>query len=158
MIKGKRIYLRLIERSDINILYNICNDNSVAKYNNVLPRKNYLFNNFHIIRKAPNKFLTIINEKGVIVGFMDYRSYYDSIYTIGVTIAKRFWRRGYGKESIETLTDYLFNELKVKQIIVEVMKRNIKAIECCKSCGFIGKESIEKDGESIIRMFLLKKE
>jgi len=156
LIKGKRIYLRLIERSDINIIYNICNDDSVAKYNNRLPQKNYLFSNFHVIRKAPNKILSIINEKGVIVGFMDYRNYYDSIYTIGVTIGKRFWKRGYGKESIQTLADYLFKELKVKEIVVEVKEKNFRAIECCKSCGFIGKECIEKDGESIIRMFLLK--
>lgn len=157
MIKGKRIYLRLIERSDINILYDICNDDSVAKYNNVLPKKKYLLNNFHIIRKSPDKILSIINEKGVIVGFMDYRSYSYLKYMIGITIGKKFWNRGYGQESIKVLLNYLFTELGAKEVVVEVVSENTRAIRCCQACGFYIKEiNKNEDGINIVKMELIK--
>lgn len=158
MLKGELIYLKLIERSDINILYNLCNDNNVNKYNTVLPDKKYLFDNINMIKKLPNKILSIINENNVIIGLIDYRSYYSSEYTIGITIGKRFWGRGYGKDSIKTLTKYLFRELNAEKIIVEVIENNIRAIKCCKDCGFIRKGISKINDEiTIIKMCLLKK-
>ena len=141
MIKGNSVYLRLMMKEDISRLCDLCNDESVNKYNNMLPDKKYLRKNFNILKKMDNKILTIINEKDVIVGFMDYRKrdLSSAIYTIGITIGQKFWGRGYGKESIKILCDYLFEDLGAEKIVI------------------VDKKS-EHEGTSLITMVLEKSE
>lgn len=159
MIKGDRVYLRLIMKQDISRLCDLCDDENVNKYNNMLPDKKYLRENFKILQKMNNKILTIINEKDVIIGFMDYRKQdmLSNVHAIGITIGKKFWGRGYGQECIRILCDYLFNELNAEKIIIEVIDKNVRAIKCYELCGFIkDKEIIDDDGTTIIKMFLEK--
>ncbi|SFU38959.1 Protein N-acetyltransferase, RimJ/RimL family [Clostridium sp. DSM 8431] len=160
MIKGNSVYLRLMMKEDISRLCDLCNDESVNKYNNMLPDKKYLRKNFNILKKMDNKILTIINEKDVIVGFMDYRKrdLSSAIYTIGITIGQKFWGRGYGKESIKILCDYLFEDLGAEKIVIEVIDKNVRAIKCYESCGFIVDKKSEHEGTSLITMVLEKSE
>ena len=160
MIKGNSVYLRLMMKEDISRLCDLCNDESVNKYNNMLPDKKYLRKNFNILKKMDNKILTIINEKDVIVGFMDYRKrdLSSAIYTIGITIGQKFWGRGYGKESIKILCDYLFEDLVAEKIVIEVIDKNVRAIKCYESCGFIVDKKSEHEGTSLITMVLEKSE
>ncbi len=160
MIKGNSVYLRLMMKEDISRLCDLCNDESVNKYNNMLPDKKYLRKNFNILKKMDNKILTIINKKDVIVGFMDYRKrdLSSAIYTIGITIGQKFWGRGYGKESIKILCDYLFEDLGAEKIVIEVIDKNVRAIKCYESCGFIVDKKSEHEGTSLITMVLEKSE
>ena len=160
MIKGNSVYLRLMMKEDISRISYLCNDESVNKYNNMLPDKKYLRKNFNILKKMDNKILTIINEKDVIVGFMDYRKrdLSSAIYTIGITIGQKFWGRGYGKESIKILCDYLFEDLGAEKIVIEVIDKNVRAIKCYESCGFIVDKKSEHEGTSLITMVLEKSE
>lgn len=133
MLKGEKIYLRLLERKDIRILQNICDDDKVKRYNTISSENNKEENtNF---RKA----LSIINEKEVLVGFITYKesNYCKNVYSIGITIGSRYWNRGYGQDSIKLLLSYLFNELDAIRVELEVIKTNIRAITCYKKCGFI---------------------
>ena len=157
MLKGEKIYLRLLERKDIIILKYICDDEKVKRYNTMSNE-----NEFTNVRKA----LSIINEKEVLVGFITYKqsNYYKNVYSIGITIGSRYWNRGYGKDSINILLNYLFNELGAIRVELEVIKSNIRAIACYKKCGFI-EESIKRsrcyfDGEYVdtIIMAILKEE
>ncbi|MCR4945197.1 MAG: GNAT family N-acetyltransferase [Clostridium sp.] len=147
-------------KEDISRLCDLCNDESVNKYNNMLPDKKYLRKNFNILKKMDNKILTIINKKDVIVGFMDYRKrdLSSAIYTIGITIGQKFWGRGYGKESIKILCDYLFEDLGAEKIVIEVIDKNVRAIKCYESCGFIVDKKSEHEGTSLITMVLEKSE
>lgn len=158
MIKGEKVYLRVIDVGDINILYNFCSDKDVNIYNNygvILPEKKYIIKKFYIIKQFYKRLLSIINEKNVIVGFMNYDPKEDnsSIYTIGITIGKRFWRRGYGKDSIIAITKYLFEEKNAVRIELEVDNNNFRAINCYNSCGFI----VDKK-DNLIHMYLDKVE
>lgn len=157
MLKGEKIYLRLLERKDIRILQYICDDEKVNRYNTMSNE-----NEFTNVRKA----LSIINEKEALIGFITYKqsNYYKNVYSIGITIGSRYWNRGYGKDSINVLLNYLFNELGAVRIELEVIKSNIRAISCYKKCGFI-EESIKRsrcyiDGEYVdtIIMAILKEE
>ena len=58
MLKGHNIYLRLLEKKDIRILYKLCNEEKVKKYNTI-PNDIQNNNKGTNLRKA----LSIINEK-----------------------------------------------------------------------------------------------
>ncbi|ALP88899.1 MULTISPECIES: GNAT family N-acetyltransferase [Clostridium] len=160
MLKGEKIYLKLLERKDVRILKNICDDEKVRRYNTISNESNNSENtNF---RKA----LTIINEKEVLVGFITYKesNYCKDVYSIGITIGSRYWNRGYGQDSIKLLLSYLFNDLNAVRVELEVISTNIRAITCYKKCGFL-EEGIKKskcyiDGEYVdtIIMGIIKNE
>lgn len=137
MLKGEKIYLRLLEKKDVGILKNICDDEKVNKYSTMSNDSNNIN-----LRKA----LAIINEKEVLVGFITYKeSYYcKDIYSIGITIGSRYWNRGYGQDSIKLLLNYLFTDLNAIRIELEVISTNTRAIACYKKCGFL-QEEIKKD-------------
>jgi RimJ/RimL family protein N-acetyltransferase len=134
MLKGHNVYLRLLEKKDIRILYKICNEEKVRRYNTI---PNDIQNN----DKETNlrKPLSIINERNVLVGFITYKesNYCDNVYSIGITIGSKYWDRRYGQDAIKTLLKYLFGELNAIRVELEVIKYNLRAINCYKKCGFV---------------------
>lgn len=159
MLKGRNIYLRMLEKSDIGILYEICNEENVKRYNIV---SNSIQNNNQ--KTSFRKALSIINEKNVLIGFITYRksNYYKDAYSIGITIGSKYWGRKYGEDSIKTLLKYLFMELNAIRIELEVIKSNLRAINCYKKCGFIeertriNKAFIDDEYVDIIIMSILR--
>ncbi|AQR88382.1 GNAT family N-acetyltransferase [Clostridium saccharobutylicum] len=136
MLKGEKIYLRLLEKRDILMLHKLCNEEEVKKYNIISSDINEDKNNLKQtnLRKA----LSIINEKNVLVGFITYKEsdYCQNVYSIGITIGSRYWNRSYGQDSIKVLLKYLFEELNAIRVELEVIKSNFRAINCYKKCGF----------------------
>ena len=145
MLKGHNVYLRLLEKRDIRILYKLCNEEKVRKYNTI-PNDIQNSNQGTNIRKA----LSIINEKNVLVGFITYKesNYYSKVYSIGITIGSKYWGKKYGQDSIKTLLKYLFEELNAIKVELEVIKYNLRAINCYKKCGFV-EEDIRRDKVNI---------
>ena len=134
MLKGHNIYLRLLEKKDIRILYKICNEEKVRIYNTI-PSDIQNNNKIENLRKS----LSIINEKNVLIGFITYKesNYCNNVYSMGITIGSKFWGRGYGQDAIKTLLKYLFGELNAIRVELEVIKCNVRAINCYKKCSFV---------------------
>lgn len=156
MLKGDNIYLRLLEKKDIGILYRLCNEDKVKRYNTISDEAENNSNYTTNLRKA----LSITNEKGVLIGFITYKesNYCKNVYSIGITIGSRYWNRGYGQDSIMVLLKYLFNDLGAIRVELEVIKSNLRAISCYKRCGFM-EEGIRRnkcyiDGEYVDTMIM----
>ncbi|EKQ52425.1 MULTISPECIES: GNAT family protein [unclassified Clostridium] len=141
MLKGIRIYLRLIEKKDITILYRLSNEEKVRIYNTI-PNDIQHNNQKSHLRKA----LSIINEEDILIGFITYKesSSCKGVYSIGITIGSKYWGRKYGEDSIKTLLRYLFYQLDAIRVELEVIKSNTRAIKCYKKCGFI-EEGIKRN-------------
>lgn len=142
LLKGSKIYLRLVEKRDVSIIYNICSEPEVRTYDGgqfILPPLEYIMKHFEEMFDMNRKGLAIINEKNVVVGYITYKEIKDTIdvYSIGITIGSKFWGRGYGKDSIKTLLEYLFMNKGAHRTELEVVDYNQRAISCYKSCGFI---------------------
>ena len=142
MLKGEKVLLRSIEKSDINIFYDFISDEELRKYDygyTIPPSKEYVLENFNSFFNLRKKYITIVNEKGVVVGYMTYKEAKDccNVYSIGITIGRRFWHRGYGMDSINTLLKFLFLNRGAHKIELEVLEFNERAISCYKKCGFI---------------------
>jgi len=58
--------------------------------------------------------------------------------TIGIFIGdKSFWGKGYGTEAIELLTDFIFNEMNINKVKLNVYSFNKRAVRCYEKCGFV---------------------
>jgi RimJ/RimL family protein N-acetyltransferase len=142
LLKGDKVYLRLVEKKDVSRIYNICSEPEVREYDggqSTLPPLQYMLKHFDDMFNIERKRLSIINEKDVLVGYITYKEIKDTldVYSIGITIGSKFWGRGYGKDSIKTLVDYLFVNNNAHRVELEVVDYNLRAIRCYLSCGFI---------------------
>lgn len=169
MLKGEKVYLRLMQVSDIKRLSDLSNDYEVKKYNDEMldtDKKIYIDQDSSNVSICKRKAVSIINKKNVLVGFITYKpnDYCNNVYSIGITIGKKYWNRGYGEDSIKTLIRYLFDDLNAKRIQLEVAAENIRAIKCYKKCGFIEEKIrkaryyIDEKYTDVIIMGILKKE
>lgn len=141
MIYGENIYLRQPVREDIEELYDICSDKDVLKYNGLstgVMSKEYINSQFHHFTKPNKKELVIVTRTSDLIGYVYYKenSYTRDVYSIGITIGKKYWNRGYGLDSIRTLCSYLFNNKQAHKIELEVVSENKRAIKCYRKCGF----------------------
>ncbi|MBZ9632737.1 GNAT family N-acetyltransferase [Clostridium sp. FP1] len=142
MLKGNKVLLRSVERRDLNIFYDIWCDEEVRKLdgNFILPpSKEDILNNFNKFVNIDKKYISIVNEKGVVVGYITYKevSGCKNVYVLGIAIGQNFWNRGYGQDSIKTLLKYLFMDMAAHRVELEVLDFNLRAIQCYKKCGFL---------------------
>ena len=141
MLKGNKVLLRCVERRDINVFYDIWCDEEVRKLdgNFILPpSKEDILNNFNKFVNSDKKYLSIVNEKGVVVGYITYTEIKEckNVYVLGITIGPNFWNRGYGQDAIRVLLKYLFMDTAAHRVELEVLDFNLRAIQCYKRCGF----------------------
>lgn len=62
---------------------------------------------------------------------------------IAYLMSRKFQNKGYMKESLKLLTNYLFKEIGVTKITAEVMLENVSSIKLLERIGFV-QEGIEK--------------
>ena len=142
VIYGDKIYLREVLKEDIDVAYKLCSDNEVLKYNGNqygILSKQYIIDHLKYLNIPSKRDYVIIEKKGNIVGVISYSEdkYARSVYSMGITIGKEYWNKGFGKDAIKTLTNYLFIKKKAHKIELEVVKENIPAINCYKKLGFV---------------------
>ncbi|MBU3093727.1 GNAT family N-acetyltransferase [Clostridium sp. CM028] len=142
MLKGNKILLRCVERRDLNIFYDIWADEEVRRLDGnfrLPPSKEDILNNFNKFINLDKKYLSIINGKGVVVGYITFREISESknVYVLGITVGQNFWNRGYGQDSVKVLLKYLFMDIAAHRVELEVLDFNLRAIQCYKKCGFI---------------------
>ncbi len=70
---------------------------------------------------------------------------------VGIMIGdKDYWNKGYGMDAMNTLVDFLFEEMNMNKVKLGVFSFNERAIKCYEKCGFkvegVLKEEIFKDG------------
>lgn len=91
---------------------------------------------FSMIEKDSNNF----------IGNIELMDYNDTVKELGIAIAYPMQNKGYGKEAINTLLNYGFNELKLDKIILRTRLYNSRAFHVYQECGFI---EYKRDDEHI---------
>lgn len=142
MLKGDKVYLRSVEKRDVSIFSSFASDKEIRRYdggNTIYPSTEYIIQHFDELMNIDRKTLSIINEKGTLVGYVTYKEYKDTsnVYSIGITIGSLYWNRGYGQDAINVLLNYLFMYRNAQRIELEVVSYNERAIRCYERCGFI---------------------
>lgn len=156
MLRGEFVVLRLPDMDDIKLISGWKNDRDVTKYlscSSPISKKEI---EEYISGTEENKdsiVFIIETEDEIPIGIcsleeVDWKS---STAKITVVIyAKNCWGRGYGYDTVRTLTNYGVGQLNMHTIYVHIPEDNEKAIKCFEKAGYekegILKHRLYKDG------------
>lgn len=167
MLKGKNIELRALEPQDVNILYIMENETEAwADGCNIQPfsmntLRNYIENQDTDLY-ANNQLRLAACEKqtGKVVGMVDLYNFEPrhAHAWVGIIVSKEMRGKGYGKDILELMHEYVFDFLHLHQLLCEISCHNIASLRLFESAGYtqcgLLKEYLQtKDGyEDVVMM------
>ena len=167
---GDRIYLSPRNSDDVEIFTEWLNDFKTTDYlgrssivTTLYDEKKYLEEN----ATAEASFVIVTINENKMIGTVSLESinHINRCATLGIFIGdKEFRNKGYGTEAIKLILEYGFKYLNLKNIKLDLMEFNERALKCYKKCGFkeYGRRRKCKfiDGEyyDTIEMDILKEE
>lgn len=152
MLKGTQIYLRALELSDLDFLYQLENDthvwemsNTIAPYSKKVLRM-YLDNAHRDIYEVKQLRLCITTNTEEVVGLIDLFDFDPKNRRAGMGIvvldaANR--NKGIGAEAISLLCEYAFDVLDLNQIYANIIADNAPSLALFEKLGFV-KAGIKK--------------
>jgi diamine N-acetyltransferase len=151
-LTGKRVYLRPLERTDLEYIRTWANDPEVRRLTGeVKPMSEAGADEFYDrVRNDPDRvwFVVVlkegdrpIGEAGLLRMFAPWRATDLSI-IIG---DKGEWHQGYGTEAILLLLDYAFGYLNMHRVAIGVVGYNERALAFYEKIGF-KREGVQRDG------------
>lgn len=148
--QDKKIKIRNVEKEDVVYLFSWSIDQEINKHDpRPLPKNGIelaaecqkFCEKFEteIINEAVYKYFMIIDDSGIPIGFVNLFSINQdrSNGEMGVCIGdKRYWHQGIASKAVDIALDYIFSNLKLKQVYLETNPENIPAIHLAKKCNF----------------------
>lgn len=144
-LEGDQVELRTIEEEDIEFLQENINNQEIRKYltvrkpvNKVQQREFFQ----EVVSSDQNIHLAICSD-GEIAGIISLEDEQDDIgaATLGLWIASKHQKNGYGTEAARLITEYGFNELNYHRISARAYEYNKGSQKIWKKLGF------QKEGE-----------
>ncbi|MGI6718672.1 MAG: GNAT family N-acetyltransferase [Bacteroidales bacterium] len=172
MIENKDIILRAIEETDLVMLYEMINDQSIQNMvgGNSRPISMYQQKNwFASIQNRTNELRLIIDTKndgpiGVVM-LTDINYINGTAEThIKLNSKKSSRGKGYGYKAYMTLFEYAFNNMNLNCIFCQILDYNIPSINLHLKCGFVKegrlRQRVYKNGKynDMLIFSLLKKD
>ncbi|HET8804683.1 MAG TPA: GNAT family protein [Aequorivita sp.] len=153
-LKGKNIFLRALELSDLDFLYHLENDESLWEVSNTTtPYSKYILNQYlenshrdiYDVKQLRLVICKIENE--AVVGFIDLFDFEPKHNRVGVGIvifSEEDKRKGFASEALKLTCDYAFAHLNIHQIFAGITEENKGSIQLFENAGF-EKSGIKKD-------------
>lgn len=139
---GDRIYLSPRNSDDVEIFTEWLNDFKTTDYlgrssivTTLDDEKKYLEEN----ATAEASFVIVTINENKMIGTVSLESinHINRCATLGIFIGdKEFRNKGYGTETIKLILEYGFKYLNLKNIKLDLMEFNERALNCYKKCGF----------------------
>jgi RimJ/RimL family protein N-acetyltransferase len=143
-IKGQKINLRKLRKSDAPFLYQNANDKEVTRYTTLpypckLERVQEFIKETHPkIRKETAYELGIeLKETGQIIGVMSLMHIDPASKNAeaGYWLGKKYWGQGLAKEALKLILEFGFKKLELIRIYARVMHPNIASARLLERCG-----------------------
>lgn len=153
MLRGEYVTLRVPETDDSGIITGWQNDRDVTKYTtlvNPLSKKAQQDYIREIWLDKNSRTFIIETEDQIPIGLC---SLYDIDWinsTAGISVvlyAKNCWGRGYGYDTVRTLSNYGLYEININTLHVKIIEGNERAIRCFEKAGY------EVEGTLLKRVF-----
>ncbi len=153
ILQGKDIFLRALEKSDLEFLYDLENDPNIWEISGTTTPyskgvlKAYLKNAHQDIYEAKQLRLVISSKKGKILGLIDLYDFdpKNRRAGLGIIVADEQNRnKGSGAQAIQVLCDYAFSTLGLHQIYANILVENNRSIHLFEKMGF-KRVGIKKD-------------
>ena len=145
-MKSINIHIRAIEPEDLEFLYQ--NENNKESWlwggqNNLFSREDLRkfieTSHIDITQTQQKRFIIAQNKDNATIGCIDLFDY-DAVNrraSVGLIIYDAQYRNyGYGKEAIELVKDFCFEQLSLHQLYAEVQESNEQSIKLFEKCGF----------------------
>ena len=142
---GKKIFLRALEPSDVELLYQWENDPEIWQISQTLtPYSKFTLKQFvesaqeDIFSVKQVRFMINILHTKQTVGILDVFDidFINGHAGIGIIIDKNFRQQEIGTEAIELAINYLFNTLHLHQIYCNILGNNEISKKLFEKCGF----------------------
>lgn len=80
----------------------------------------------------------VLNEENRLIGYLTIKDIriFRRTAKLGIVFDPSNIDKGYGTETINTLLNYFFNEMKMRAMYLDVARHNTRAIRCYEKCGF----------------------
>jgi len=147
MIKGKKIYLRALENSDIDFMLSLVNDQELAYWegrNEFLVSKEAQKKWFDKYKDTGHRFIICDQNEDSRLGYFSFK-FTDQISNSGLVAIKLVQEsRGkrIGTDSLKTAMSFLFNKINVRRLHTHIVDFNIPSQKLFEKCFWIqeGKE------------------
>lgn len=146
MLHGNQVQLRALERDDLDDLHRWWNApdlwsqmGSRRRISSHEELDAWLDAELDKTSPQEGKTLAIATHDGEVIGTIWYGSYdaADRQALVGLYLGDDAQRgQGYGQDALNTLLDYLFNDLGLHKVRLMVLATNARAIRCYERCGF----------------------
>lgn len=144
-LKGEHIYLRALEPTDLDFLYQLENDTSIWEISGTLRPYSkkvlrlYLENAHRDIYEVKQLRLCICDTNDHCIGLIDVFDFdpKNRRAGIGIVIANPENRnKGMGAEALDLLCDYAFSVLDLHQLYANILEENTSSIHLFEKLGF----------------------
>jgi len=145
LIKGKRVNLRQLRKSDAKSLYQNAKDFEIAKYTRLPhPYKlgnatSYIKENKLKLRKKTDYSLGIeLKETSQIIGMISLMKVdkKNKNAELGYWLGKKYWGQGLMSEALQLILNFGFKKLRLERIHAGVMHPNKPSLKVLKKAGF----------------------
>lgn len=145
MITGEKIYLRALEPSDINILYNWENDTALwtSEENNRPISRNDLEaliaqSDLDIYQTRQMRLMISTLANGHTAGCIDVFNFnpFNMSAGVGILVSEPFRQQGIATDALRTFVGYLFGTLNLRTLCADVAYGNTASIRLFERCGF----------------------
>ena len=157
MIIGEKVILREIEEEDLNLIVKWRNNPEIIRgffsylpLSKVKQRKWY---EKYLNDDTQQTFIIELKKEKTPIGTVGLTNidYKNQKAELGILIDRSYQNKGLGKEALNLLIKFAFDEMNIRKIKALVFKENEPAIKLYKSCEFIEegilKKEVYKNGE-----------
>lgn len=145
-LETRRLLLRPIKPTDSEAVFNYRSDAEINKYQGWIPKSGEDVRDFinHRICKQINVagtwFQLVIIQKNVCSVIGDIGIHFDaedhSLAELGITLDWRHQGKGYAREALTVIIDYLFQKLHKQKLVASIDPRNASSIKLFERLGF----------------------
>ncbi|WP_202710283.1 GNAT family N-acetyltransferase [Sporosalibacterium faouarense] len=146
MLLGKKVKLRGIKEEDVQLAYEYMNDPDVIKnltpgipYPMTLQREKAWYENQKEMKDTYNFAIEDL-EKGIYIGGCGVNTvdWKNSVAIVGIFIGHSDYRgKGYGTDAMKILLDFIFNEMNMNKVQLNVYSFNERAIKSYRKNRFV---------------------
>ena len=151
-LKGDHLYLRALEQSDLEFLYEIENNTAVWEISGTITPysravlQSYLDNAHRDLYEAKQLRLVICSSGHERLGLIDIFDFDPNHKRagLGVVLSQKHRHKGVGGEAIRVLCDYVFEALDLHQVYANILEDNETSLRLFKKLGFV-EVGVKKD-------------
>lgn len=160
MYYGKKVKLRAYKKEDIPLAYEYMNDSELKRllvnkipYPMILEEEEKWFESL-INSKDSYNFAIEDLETGKYIGGcgINEMNWLNRVAIIGIFIGdKNYWGKGYGTDAVNILVKFIFEQMNMNKVKLNVFSFNARAKKCYEKCGFgvegVLRQELFRDGK-----------